>query len=220
MTEEELEKEAEEKAKKRTKGFACQDNCEKSYVMGALDFAESREKRIAGLEQQLSAMEKGTCDVCKVKDAEFYEKRIEELEKENAELKADNDARKFAMAMSEKVEKQLRKENAELKEKLKPENCLKSLAKSGLVKFTCENGNEHDQLTKAKIALRKVVDYLGQFCSDYPDCVIEAEQFLKGESTAEQPNECHACAKFDEMPKGPRCKTCDNGSHFQKKEEA
>ena len=40
MTKEELKKEAEEKAKKRTKGFACQDNCEKSYVMGALDFAE------------------------------------------------------------------------------------------------------------------------------------------------------------------------------------
>ncbi len=40
---------------------------------------------------------------------------IEVLEKENAELKADNDARKFAMAMSEKVEKQLREENAELK---------------------------------------------------------------------------------------------------------
>ena len=39
----------------------------------------------------------------------------EELEKENAELKADNDARKFAMAMSEKVEKQLREEIAELR---------------------------------------------------------------------------------------------------------
>ena len=34
------------------------------------------------------------------------------------------------------------------------------------------------QLTKAKVALRNVIDYLGQFCSDYPDCVIEAEQFL------------------------------------------
>ena len=41
-------------------------------------------------------------------------KRIADLEKENAELKEDNDARKFAMAMSEKVEKQLREENAEL----------------------------------------------------------------------------------------------------------
>jgi hypothetical protein len=38
-----------------------------------------------------------------------------ELIKENAELKADNDARKFAMAMSEKVEKQLREEIEGLK---------------------------------------------------------------------------------------------------------
>ena len=45
--------------------------------------------------------------------------RIIRLEKENAELKSDNDARKFAMAMSEKVEKQLREENAELKELIK-----------------------------------------------------------------------------------------------------
>ena len=43
---------------------------------------------------------------------------IADLEKENAELKTDNDARKFAMAMSEKVEKQLRKENAELQEQI------------------------------------------------------------------------------------------------------
>ena len=40
---------------------------------------------------------------------------IAELEKENTELKADNDARKFSMAMSEKVEKQLREENTELR---------------------------------------------------------------------------------------------------------
>jgi hypothetical protein len=37
------------------------------------------------------------------------------------------------------------------------------------------------ELAKAKVALRKVVDYLGQFCSDYPDCVIEAEKILKEE---------------------------------------
>ena len=41
-------------------------------------------------------------------------KRIDELQKANAELKSDNDARKFAMAMSEKVEKQLREENQRL----------------------------------------------------------------------------------------------------------
>ena len=38
-----------------------------------------------------------------------------ELEKENAELKADNDARKFAMSMSEKVEKQLREQIEKMK---------------------------------------------------------------------------------------------------------
>ena len=57
MTKEELKQEAEEKAKKRTKGFKCQDNCEKSYVMGALDFAEPREKRITELNKKLSEAE-------------------------------------------------------------------------------------------------------------------------------------------------------------------
>ena len=38
----------------------------------------------------------------------------------------------------------LEQENAELKEELKPENCLKLLAKEGYIKFTS------DQLTKAK----------------------------------------------------------------------
>ena len=52
MTKEELEQEAVEKAKKRTRGFVCQGNCEKSYVMGALDFAEPREKCIAELENE------------------------------------------------------------------------------------------------------------------------------------------------------------------------
>ena len=41
-----------------------------------------------------------------------------QLQIKNKELEADNDARKFAMAMSEKVEKKLREENAELKEQI------------------------------------------------------------------------------------------------------
>lgn len=40
--------------------------------------------------------------------------RLTDLEKENAELKADNDARKFSMSMSEKVEKQLQEQNSEM----------------------------------------------------------------------------------------------------------
>lgn len=95
--------------------------------------------------------------------------------KEIVELKADNDARKFAMAMSEKVEKQLREENAELKEKLKPENCLKLLAKEGYIKFTSE------QLTKAK----EIIEGLMRFCRCFAQHHTEdirykdAEQFLK-----------------------------------------
>ena len=123
--------------------------------------------------------------------------------KENTELRADNEARKFAMAMSEKVEKQLRKENAELKAKIGLSiDCEKAQKNGDLCLgyggdedepcerckncIKCECGyyqlgetDKDDQLTKVKIALRNVVDYLGQFCSDYPDCVIEAEQFLK-----------------------------------------
>ena len=59
--------------------------------------------------------------------AEPREKQIAELEKENAELKADNDARKFAMAMSEKVEKQLREENS--KQTIQLTNAKELLAK-------------------------------------------------------------------------------------------
>lgn len=79
----------------------------------------------------------------------------------------------------------LQQENAELSEKLKPENCLKSLAKSGLVKFTCENGNEHDQLIKAKDHIKKLLDCLKQDTNDpqtnYYVCqyMDKAEQFLQ-----------------------------------------
>ena len=76
--------------------------------------------------------------------AEPREKRIAELEKENAELKNERNAFKIYS------------DGAEL-----------------------DAINLKEQLAKAKVALRNVIDYLGQFCSDYPDCVIEAEQFLR-----------------------------------------
>lgn len=65
----------------------------------------------------------------------------EELEKENANLKV---LRKYELNVAKVEIEKLEKGNAELKEKLKPENCLKLLAKDGYVKFTS------DQLTKAK----------------------------------------------------------------------
>ena len=75
----------------------------------------------------------------------------------------------------------LEKENAELKEKLKPENCLKLLAKEGYIKFTSE------QLTKAKELLERLLitscnsDVLNLLpnCSEVLRVRVEAEQFLK-----------------------------------------
>lgn len=40
------------------------------------------EKQVKYYEQQISVMEKGVCDVCKVKDADYYEKQIKELKKD------------------------------------------------------------------------------------------------------------------------------------------
>lgn len=75
----------------------------------------------------------------------------------------------------------LEKENAELKERIKTLKQIKREYTDYAIKVEEERTFVKDQLTKAKVALRKVVDYLGQFCSDYPDCVIEAEKILKEE---------------------------------------
>lgn len=73
--------------------------------------------------------------------------------------------------------KKLEKENAKLKEKLKPENCLKLLAKGGYVKFT------NDQLIKAKELLNEFMRISKasdeDFEHDYSELIGEAEQFLQ-----------------------------------------
>ena len=72
----------------------------------------------------------------------------------------------------------LEKENAKLKAKLKEHE---SIGNAQFWENVWSWKTKADQLTKAKVALRNVIDYLGQFCSDYPDCVIEAEKILKEE---------------------------------------
>lgn len=101
------------------------------------------------------------------------------------------------------INKELVDENAELKEKLKPENCLKLLAKEGYVKFTCENGNEHEQLTKAKEIIKKLIEAIHIWdCKNLEEVEAEAEQFLKGEFTTELPNEWHNLKKDpQDLPK-------------------
>ncbi len=72
---------------------------------------------------------------------------------------------------------------------------------------------QHDVDQQNKIALLSAKVYKLQKAYDKQK---EINEDLDDE--LQQSNECQDCAKFDEMPNGPRCKTCDNGSHFQKKE--
>lgn len=100
---------------------------------------------------------------------EHHQEVINTLQKKNAELKKESN--QLFLEGAKRVEA-LEKENAELK-KWK-EDTIKARGNDYMAW-----SRQNDQLTKVKVALRKVIDYLGQFCSDYPDCVIEAENFLK-----------------------------------------
>ena len=113
MTKETLKQEAEEKAKKRTKGFKCQKNCEKSYIMGALDFAEPREKQITELEKENAELIKNY-QVSRLY-LEGYDDAKKELEKEISELKEQNikDCENFNKTMKE-IKEQWNKEHYQL----------------------------------------------------------------------------------------------------------
>jgi hypothetical protein len=190
MTKEELKKEAEENAKKRTKGFKCQDNCEKSYVMGALDFAEPREKQIEIDAEQIRALQKQNGELtdkvreledrlCNVannlldswcRNEEDYCPHLAKLEKENAELQ-----QKW---LDESYEK------AKLVEKWKHngENIIQECKDIEGAKTFYEH-----QLTKAKKIIKKLVDGIRVISdpkvelTDVESFVAEAENFLNSE---------------------------------------
>ena len=100
-----------------TDSFKCEAGIEVVFLEGFSGFFYTKFLQPVKLDsfcnERIKSLEASLLDV-----STQATKRIGKLEKENAELKADNDARKFAMAMSEKVEKQLREENAELKAKV------------------------------------------------------------------------------------------------------
>lgn len=116
------------------------------------------------------------CKICGYKtECEIY-KEITEL------TKACDETQELLDKQIEATYK-LDKENAELKEKLKPENCLKLLAKEGYIKFTSE------QLTKAKEIIKKFSEFVNneiEYDSEHPQehtdlwnkLCTEAEQFL------------------------------------------
>jgi len=139
---------------------------------------EGFEKQIMGLLIKYEGVYKRFPDLKSAMD------KAEEVLKENAELKADNDARKFAMAMSEKVEKQLREENAKLKKKN-----LDTQDAVTMQMYTNKANKEiaDKQLTKAKELLERLLitscnsDVLNLLpnCSEVLRVRVEAEQFLK-----------------------------------------
>lgn len=70
---------------------------------------------------------------------------------------------------------ELERENTGLREKLKPENCLKLLAKEGYVKFTS------DQLDKATKIIKDLLDTqyrLDPYRDIFKDRIAAAEQFI------------------------------------------
>ena len=80
------------------------------------------------------------------------------------------------------TKEELEKENAELKEKLKPENCLKLLAKEGYIKFTS------DQLVQAKKLIADIIKfqpYINRdtmfltIGKDWKEVIFKAEQFVR-----------------------------------------
>ena len=73
--------------------------------------------------------------------------------------------------------KELEQENAELKEKLKPENCLKLLAKEGYIKFTSEQLPKATEIIKGLyFIIQSRIDYENN--TGIADEMWRAEQFL------------------------------------------
>ena len=155
MNREELKKEAQEQVN------YCTPLYPECFIQGYLAGAEPREERIVELERKLEQTEKDLADY------QFNYPTIKDLEKKNAELEADNDARKYAMAMSEKVEKQLREENAKLESDFR----------------ICEKNADtyYDQRTKAKELLNEFMRISKasdeDFEHDYSELI--GEQFLE-----------------------------------------
>ena len=101
-----------------------------------------KDKRITELEAQVEQLVYlHNEDVNTIK---LLNEQIAELEKRNAELKSDNDARKFAMAMSEKVEKKLREEITKAKE------IIREYMRFEPVIGTCSFYSEEYEKTKKK----------------------------------------------------------------------
>lgn len=141
MTKEALKQEAEEKAKKRTKGFKCQENCEKSYVMGALDFAEPREKQIEELNKENAILEGKLADLQSeyIELENFHHNEINELKEQNIK-----DCESFNKTMKE-IKEQWNKEHYQL---IKAKDLIAKLSKLEHRADDCFTYDEYLKLIK------------------------------------------------------------------------
>lgn len=144
MTKEALKQEAEEKAKKRTKGFKCQENCEKSYVMGALDFAEPREKQIEELNKENAILEGKLADLQSeyIELENFHHNEINELNEQNIK-----DCENFNKTMKE-IKEQWNKEHYQLIKAKELLNDFLLMAKVEHLKERYETVSEAEQFLK------------------------------------------------------------------------
>lgn len=109
---------------------------------------------------------------------DIIEPYIAELEKENSASKQEWEVLKNTISDCEEFCNKytdLVKENAELKEKLKPENCLKLLAKEGYIKFTSE------RLVTATKLLEEVKVYTENIDDEADALYDKIQQFLMEE---------------------------------------
>ncbi len=149
-----------------------------------VEYVQKLEKENAELKAELKAIdEAGEHARKQINDAFRNKKPYWELEKENAELKCE--CRRCVYTDCPCILSDYGKDRNGICDHFKDvfdENTrLKEINTHTLSQLNLDNGELIIQLNKAKVALRKVIDYLGQFCSDYPDCVIEAEKILKEE---------------------------------------
>ena len=152
MTEEEINK----KAEKHCNEVLCNAHEKCNEVIKCRDWRSRRAGFFCGYEQALKDFEKENAELRKV--AEFQQSSNMNRYLENKKLKE-------GLAVGSTFNKALNSINKNLEEERD--------------KYRNMVFDKDEQLTKAKVALRNIIDYLGQVCSDYPDCVIEAELFLK-----------------------------------------
>ena len=226
MTKEQLEKEAGDYAEKHAFRVPYDGSnkfyddvdfkaSKEGYIIGA----EPREKIIAKLEEQNKNQEESLRIT--LLEEERKAKRIIELEKENAEIKA-----KYLQATDEGTSwahlKKLESENAKLKSLLKEKHKVGNNEFWKTVwhsiwrneELTQENEELKEQLIEAKEIIEKLISQNRKLWV-YSDVRERAEQFLQEEENTKAVDEIEKLKTL--IRKMKRCQNCDNFDYTENK---